>query len=105
MIIITQEKNILNSQHIMYFEVIENPPTMFSRLVAKFPNNNIEVLVGMPDEIKNARNSLIEAFSTGASCIDFSITEKDIQIAKQKRLVNKMDEFYNDLYEEQREQM
>ena len=78
MFIVTQDKELINSEHVVKFRVVKGFSNRPSYLQAIMENDNLDVniYVGSQENVDTAMDNLIEAFTSKATVIDYSSNEE-----------------------------
>lgn len=74
MFIVTQDKELINSEHVVKFRVVKGLNGRPSFLQAIMENDNLDVAVyiGSQENVNTAMDNLIEALISKATVIDYS---------------------------------
>lgn len=74
MFIVTQDKELINSEHVVKFKVVKGFNSRPSYLQAIMENDNpdVDVYIGSQENVDTAMDNLIEAFMSNATVIDYS---------------------------------
>ena len=75
MFIVTQEKELLNSEHVVKFITIKNSddyqrPSKLFAILKEY--SDVEIYQGTQEKVETAMDNLIEAFMSNATLIDYS---------------------------------
>lgn len=78
MFIVTQDKELINSEHVVKFKIVKGFNNRPSFLQAIMENDNLDVAVyiGSQENVNTAMDNLIEAFMSKATVIDYSNNEE-----------------------------
>ena len=78
MFIVTQDKELINSEHVVKSRVVKGFSNRPSYLQAIMENDNLDVniYVGSQENVDTAMDNLIEAFTSKATVIDYSSNEE-----------------------------
>lgn len=78
MFIVTQDKELINSEHVVKFRVVKgfnNRPSYLQAVMEK-DNPDVDVYVGSQENVNTAMDNLIEALISRATVIDYSNNEE-----------------------------
>ena len=74
MFIVTQDKELINSEHVVKFKVVKgfnNRPSFLQAIMENY-NTDVAVYIGSEENVNTAMDNLIEALISKATVIDYS---------------------------------
>ena len=74
MFIVTQDKELINSEHVVKFKVVKgfNNRPSFLQAIMENDNTDVAVYIGSEENVNTAMDNLIEALISKATVIDYS---------------------------------